>query len=264
MAKHPRPRPTAQSTIKKSGASQSWTCAASGSRKRPHKTCYKCKSCDIQSRPCSISPHEHEHCTLLRYLSVFLNSGVEKIVLAYLHPKAITGFKIGWWWWNIWEAYNVFHTCKTSWVWKVLALLLSLLAQLRREKPDVETAPRHHACPQETSQETSLHQEHHYLCTGGRKKICPVAEQKSNFHLASRGLSTTGNGTQQNFPQALFSMAHPKPAGKRQNQKFPLASSSSLHESRGHLGEIVKYRREGDTSNPGSYYLNCFCMYIFL
>lgn len=118
--------------------------------------------------------------------------------------------------------------------------------------------------PHSCAQETSLHQEHHYLCTGWRKKICPVAEQKSNFHLASRGLSTTGNGTQQNFPQALFSMAHPKPAGKRRNQKFPLASSSSLHESRGHLGEIVKYRREGDTSNPGSYYLNCFCMYIFL
>lgn len=147
MAKHPRLRPTAQSTIKKSGASQSWICAASGSRKRPHKTCYECKSCEIQSRPCSVLLHEHEHCTSLCCLSIFLNSTVEKIVSAYLYPKAITGFKISWWRWNIWEAYNVFHTCKTSWVWKVSALLLSLLTQLRREKPDVETALRHHACP---------------------------------------------------------------------------------------------------------------------
>lgn len=185
-------------------------------------------------------------------------------MLAYLHPKAIIGFKISWWQWNIWEACNVFHTCKTSWVRKVLALLLSLLTQLRREKPDVETALRHHACPHILVPRKPPSKCIIIFALEEEKKICPVAEQKSNFHLASRGLSTTGNGTQQNFPQALFSMSHPKPAGKRRNQKFPLASSSSLHESRGHLGEIVKYRREGDTSNPGSYYLNYFCMYIFL
>ena len=27
---------------------------------------------------------------------------------AHLHPKAITGFKISWWQWNIWKAYKVF------------------------------------------------------------------------------------------------------------------------------------------------------------
>lgn len=148
---------------------------------------------------------------------------------------------------------------------KVSALLLSLLTQLRRENqmwkqlPDIMPAPKFFA--QETSLTSSASLSLHWR----KKKICTVSELKSNFQLASLRLSTIGNGTQQNFPQALFSMAHPKPAGKSLNQKFPLACSSSLHcKSMGHLGKIIKYRREGDTSNSGSHYLNCFYKCIFL
>lgn len=134
-----------------------------------------------------------------------------------------------------------------------------------KRKPDVEAAPRHHACPQILCSGNFPHIKSVIIFALEKKKICTVSELKSNFQLASLRLSTIGNGTQQNFPQALFSMAHPKPAGKSLNQKFPLACSSSLHcKSMGHLGKIIKYRREGDTSNSGSHYLNCFYKYIFL
>lgn len=248
-------RPTAQS--RSLGPPSPGPVQPVAAEKSPRETCSRCKSCEFRSWPCSVLLHEHEHCTLLCCLSIFSNSGVRKIASAHLHPKAITGFKISWWRWNIWEACRVFHASKTSWVWKASALLVFFCFHNWEEKTKCESCSQTSCLPPDScAQETSLHQEHHYLCTGGRKKICTVAEQKSNFQLASLGLSSTGNGTQQHFPQALFSMAHPKPAGRRRH--FPLASSSSLRESRGHLGEIGKYRREGDASNSGSYYLNCF------
>lgn len=245
------PKAKTNSSVKKFGASQSWTCAASGSRKRSHETCSKCKSCEFQSWPCSILLHEHEHCTLLCCPLIFSDSGVGKIVSAHLHPKAITGFKISWWQWSIWEAYKVFTHSRHRGCERYLPYCFLCFHNWEEKTNCGSCSQTSRLPPNSCFQETSLYQEHHYLCTGGRKKICTVAEQKSHFQLASLGLSTTGNGTQQNFPQALFSMAHPKPAGKSRGQKFPLASSSSPLESRGHLGEIVKYRREGDTSILG-------------
>lgn len=148
---------------------------------------------------------------------------------------------------------------------KVSTLLLSLLAQLGGENqmwkqlPDIMPALKF-LCPRNVPHTKSI-----IFALEKKKKICTVSEQKSNFQLAFLGLSTTGNRTQQNFPQALFSMAHPKPAGKRGNQKFPLASSSSLCcKSVGHLGKIIKYRREGDKSSSGTHYPNGSFKYIVL
>lgn len=146
---------------------------------------------------------------------------------AWLAQKAIIGFNICRWQWNILISCQVFDLCKILSVWKVSTLLLSLLIHWSvKIFPDVEAAPRHHAgfqvlMPRKLPPALTHIKSIITFALEGIKSV-HNSEQKYNCQLASLGLWTIGNRTQQNFSDALFSGAHLKPSRKESEPKTSL------------------------------------------